>query len=778
MRKIIVDTIEGPKEETVYDPSEWDYHKYIFCKSKVHNRIRYLEIPCAFDIETTTISDDEYIISDPAVYQHLKGISLLYDDRIKNDIPDFNILRKRFFNQIHLKKGKPNIDIVYQELSGLFPYYFPEEIINPSEQLIRILDTYDQNKPKKNESRPYAFMYHWQFCMGEDVYFGRTWEELTNFWDNISYHLQLNHNCRLPVYVHNLPFEFQFMRRFFYVLEGFYKDIRKPLKVLLNDTIELRDSYALSNMSLEKFCKNTEGVIHYKLVDTYDYTKIRTPETPLTEEEEAYCYNDVRGLAECILKYMETDSLAKIPMTSTGFVRRDFRRNYTKNKKLREVFHDTALDPHLYQMCRDAFRGGDTHANLQWGRQTVHGVHSYDIKSSYPACMMMDLFPIGRFFKVAPSTYFNRDMSEFAMLIECRFVNLRYIGNNGNPYLPYSRCTAVLPRKKNNKAVPGLVLDNGRIQRAELVQCVLTDIDMEIMKAEYSYDDLYIKEVWASKYGPLPKEFKDTLMEFFRKKTELDGDPEKFYEYAKSKGKINASFGMMVTDIAKPKVIYTHGKWDTEPLNLEEALAKYYKRRNSFLSYQHGVWVTAAARRRLRAGLKLVGEDNVYDDTDSIKCVGDHRADFAALNAENEKRAMEMGAYAEAPDGSIKILGNWEEETPPEGYEEFRTLGAKKYIVKTGGKYYSTIAGVSKKAGAEFFNKHGIESFEIGTVIENSGHLVAYYNDDEIHKITVNGCTFSTASNTALINDTYTIGVTEDYLGLLENALANRADIV
>ena len=97
--------------------------------------------------------------------------------------------------------------------------------------------------------------------------------------------------------------------------------------------------------------------------------------------------------------------------------------------------------------------------------------------------------------------------------------------------------------------------------------------------------------------------------------------------------------------------------------------------------------------------------------------------------------------------------------------------------MKTGGHYYSTIAGVSKKAGEKFFNERGINAFDIGTVIENSGHLVAYYNDDDIHQITVNGCTFTTASNTALIDDTYTIGVTGEYLGLLENALAKKSDI-
>ena len=300
---------------------------------------------------------------------------------------------------------------------------------------------------------------------------------------------------------------------------------------------------------------------------------------------------------------------------------------------------------------------------------------------------------------------------------------------------------------------------------------------MEIMQREYSYTGLYVREVWASKYGPLPQEFKDTLMDYFRAKTALDGDKEKFYEYMKSKNRLNSAYGMMVTDVCKPLVEYVHGEYIQQPLNMDDALEKYYKSRNSFLSYQHGVWVTANARRRLRRGLWAVGRDNVYDDTDSIKCRNDHAADFAALNAENERRAMELGAYAEAPDGSIKIMGTWEEETSPEGYEEFRTLGAKKYIVKSGGRYYSTIAGVSKKAGAEFFNRKGIGAFEIGTVIERSGHLVAYYNDDEIHKITVNGCTFSTAANTALIDDTYTIGVTGEYLGLLEKALANAADV-
>lgn len=94
--------------------------------------------------------------------------------------------------------------------------------------------------------------------------------------------------------------------------------------------------------------------------------------------------------------------------------------------------------------------------------------------------------------------------------------------------------------------------------------------------------------------------------------------------------------------------------------------------------------------------------------------------------------------------------------------------------MKKDGKYYSTIAGVSKKIGQKFFNEHGIDAFQIGTVIENSGHLVAYYNHDKIHQITVDGCIMTTASNVALVDDAYTIGVTDEYLDLLLNAIDKK----
>ena len=107
-----------------------------------------------------------------------------------------------------------------------------------------------------------------------------------------------------------------------------------------------------------------------------------------------------------------------------------------------------------------------------------------------------------------------------------------------------------------------------------------------------------------------------------------------------------------------------------------------------------------------------------------------------------------------------------------DSYDFMRTLGAKKYVVQIGNECYSTIAGVSKKAGQKYFNKNGINAFRIGAVIEDSGHLIAFYNDDEIHEIEIEGVKMVTASNVALIDDTYTIGITNDYWHIL-NEIGN-----
>lgn len=686
MKQITVETIDGFKRESVYEIRELSLMRHnLECKESTKRGIKYLEIPCAFDIETTNI---------------------------------------------YKKDAAGNID---------------------------------------PEFRPFAFMYHWQFCINDEVCFGRTWKEFLQLLNELTYKMNLDNKRRLVIWVHNLGFEFQFFRRFVKIIDGFYKEDRVPLKVVIDGGIEFRDSYILSNMSLSKFCENEPGVKHYKLSgDDYDYLKIRTQQTPMAEYELSYCYNDVRGLVECISSRMKDDTFSLMPMTSTGYVRRDARNAIRKNPKNRQMFKACALSPELYLQCRDAFRGGDTHANIRMSDQILHDVDSYDIQSSYPACMMIDKYPSSAFFKIKTSTFYNRDLTEYALLLHVRFCDIKYVGSCGIPYIPLAKCKAITSDR---------IIDNGRVLYAGIIEMIITDIDLDIIMSEYEMSDFFINTIYASRYAPLSNEYKSVIMQYYTGKTALKGVRGKEYEYMKSKNKLNALYGMMCQRIDHDQTVYDGHDFVTTAAVLDEQIEKYYKSHNSFLSYQHGVWVTAHARKRLRDMLTVIGKDVAYCDTDSIKCINGHQEDFAAKNDILIREAKEAGAYAEDKNGEVHYMGTWEHETDREKYSEFKTLGSKKYVYRQGDHVVSTVAGVNKKIGSKFFADHGLDVFKHGTRIMDSGHLTAFYNDDEIHTITIDGVEIETASNVALVDNTYTLGVTDEYLDLLQKALANEDNL-
>lgn len=645
------------------------------------------------------------------------------------------------------------------------------------------IETTSIDRPAE-QGGPFGFMYHWQFCVGDKVCFGRTWEDYLYFQEHLVDALQLSESRKLVVYVHNLAFEFQFSWRFWGIESIFARSPREPIKVE-SKCIQWRCSYILSNMNLAKFCQNSAGCIHYKLKDSYDYRKIRTAVTPLTEDEEAYCYNDVRGLCECIADRLRTDSITSIPLTSTGYVRRDARNAMKKNPWNRRKFRHTRLDEKLYTMMRTAFRGGNTHCNGALTGQVLDDVASYDLASSYPASIMLDKFPMGAFSPIRPERLRYHLSKDHAVIGRFIFLNIRQKEHYGIPYIDLAHC--------QRYARP--VMDNGRILAADMVEMVLTDVDYKIIERTYDFTQVLAKDTYATGKGLLPRELRQLVLEYFRMKSELKHekkqDPEKEYEYAKIKNKINSFFGMMVTDITSAEIEFTAGQWTTESIPedmtaeewCQEKLDQYYDSWNSFLSYQHGVYITANARARLQRMIERVGiADVIYCDTDSIKCRGDHRKDF---DDENRRILARIGAADIPPRvevaGKVYTMGTWEYEGT---YKRFRSWGSKKYCVEDAeGRIETTVAGLGKKEGARYFADHGgIDGFRPGTVVHDSGRLTAWYNDEPIHKITVAGCTMTTAGNVALLPGEYTLGITGEYASIINlppdeyDAILNRGD--
>lgn len=646
-----------------------------------------------------------------------------------------------------------------------------------------------------NCEKPYGFMYHWQFdiMVNEKHYvcFGTFWEEYEKLVSNLSNALNLCDKNRLVVYVHNLAFEYQFLRSIHQTSQLFATAKRQPLKWLTQDGLEFRCSYKLSNMSLAKFCENSRNVKHGKIVGVYDYLKIRTPYDKPTIEELEYDYNDVAGLCECIADRLEEDTIATIPMTSTGYIRRDYQRRIATNPKYRDKFLVGALDAETFILATKVFRGGNTASNPIYTKQVLENVFSYDIQSSYPAVMAMsNRFPIGKWHK----DDFDIDKVKNKCCMFCLKLENPFVKSDvASPYIDLAHCTHI--------EHPTVL--NGRILDAKSLEIYVTEIDFEIICKQYKFDKIFVKEFQWCNRGMLPRDIREVLMELYTQKTQLKNVVGKEYEYAKSKNRVNASYGMMVTNPLNDMYDDTEESgWTCEKnTDVQGTLDKYYNNASHFLHFTWGVYVTALARMNLQELIDICGKYSfVYCDTDSVKFLSHDKEriekEIEKINARVRKRAHDVRPVATAyKDGKEYCLGIWDFDNDTEkGYSHFRTFGAKKYAYECfdkDGNYnlHITVAGC-KKGASEYIEKiakeenvRPIDKFCIGLLVPQgiSGRSTAWFNDERKKtKITVKGMTFTSTSNIAIGETSYTLGITDTYDKLLQRQkeIAKRQEYI
>lgn len=614
-----------------------------------------------------------------------------------------------------------------------------------------------------------SIMYIWQFAVmdlrnGNIWYcFGRTWEQFTKLLDNF-YH----EGITVLVWVHNLSYEFQFMRHWL----PFQKDkifALKSRKVVRADIdgVQFRCSYIQTNKSLDAFTRDM-GVVHQKLSGVeFDYSKKRYPWTEMTAEELQYCCNDVVGLLEAmrVRMRMENDTLYSLPLTSTGYVRRLAKEAMRKfnHKQLQAMM----CDVDVYKLLRLEFRGGDTHANRYHVNKILENVASYDRASSYPDVMLNYRFPMSAF---TPRMITDiGELEKKCQIRDCCFIAVFTITNlqqrdiyYGAPYLSLDKAVEI----------SGQVVDNGRILSANKAVYVFNDIDWKIVKSEY-VGEVEISQVYIAKYGYLPQAFRDLVIDLFHKKTSLKNVDGQELNYMRSKELINSLYGMCAQNPVKPDVIYMDEPDQAFTLedivDIGEKLEKYNKK--AFLLYAWGCWVTAWARLKLKEMINIVGDNFVYCDTDSVKFLvrDDYKRIVARIEEYNQglkELSISNKGYADDKKGITHYLGVYEYE---ETYKQFKTLGAKKYAyTRQDGTFKITIAGVPKKAGAREMGT--IENFNVGFVFRNSGKLESVYNDSDYgtyytddsseHRIKIR-------SNVVLRESTYEIGLSLEYMYLL-----------
>lgn len=542
---------------------------------------------------------------------------------------------------------------------------------------------------------------------------------------------------------------------------------------------EFRCSYKLTNMSLKQFTKKMR-VAHQKLSgEEFDYSQKRYPWTELSEEELEYCINDVLGLVEAVNALMDRDgdTLQTIPLTSTGYVRRNAKRAMKNGNVHHNFVYSILPDIETYRALREAFRGGNTHANRYYAGDIVENVHSADRSSSYPAVMCNCEFPMSVFTSILPKDlnpeYIARCITirHKALLLRIGIKDLRLRDEYwGCPYLSKDKCRNI------RKGVD--TEDNGRILRAEYLETTITDVDLRIIMSEYSGEIIFLQG-WYASYKKLPQPLIDEVIKYYKDKTELKGVKGQEIYYDKAKALLNSLYGMMAQDPVKHNLIFRQeGDWDIDDSKTDEEILGRSNEK-AFLAYQWGVWVTAWARWALEQGIRLVheteGADFVYCDTDSVKYTG--RVSFEDYNAERIAECKESGAYATDPSGITHYMGVFETEDNPEtgvAYRFFKTLGAKKYayVEKEGEGVHCTIAGVNKAKGGKELDKHGgLSAFAEGFIFTEAGGTQAVYNDSpQMDQVVIENHVLPITANVAILPSEYTLGITGEYERILKYA--------
>lgn len=610
-----------------------------------------------------------------------------------------------------------------------------------------------------------SIMYVWQFAVtSEVVVMGRTWEEFEAFRAGLE---NAAGGRTLVVWVHNLSYEFQFLAGIynFHVDDVFALRPRKVLKATMG-RLEFRCSYLHSNMSLAKYLEAMQ--VEHEKQTGYDYKRIRYPWTPLTEDEIKYCVADVVGLVEALAVELEKDhdTLRTIPLTSTGYVRRDAKRQL---QPARRSIQSMLPSYELHQLLRQAFRGGNTHASRYMSGYVLRDVTSYDRSSSYPDVILNCKFPLSAWHHIGYMT-----MDRYNELLKMGKAVLMRVALGGLrlrddcypcPYLSRDKCITAIDTE----------CDNGRVLSAGYVELAVTDIDWRIIMDQYQADSIIIVDAWSARYGYLPAGLRQLNIDYYRRKTELKGKADEEYYYNKTKNKLNSIYGMTAENPLRDKMLFecdqadnSQGGFVVQPAGEEE----YNKQQNGqWKTYAWGVWVTAWARWRLQEGIDLVvntpGAEFVYCDTDSVKYTG--YVDWTKYNQARQRDSLKSGAYADDAKGKRHYMGVYEHDA---SYAYFRTWGAKKYAYgDMRGELHVTVSGVNKKLGGqELAAAGGIEAFKPGFVFRLAGGQELRYNDTTDMDVEREGRPLHIGRNVAIRDSTYTLSITSEYSDLIRYA--------
>ena len=634
--------------------------------------------------------------------------------------------------------------------------------------------------PEDKNAPPIAFPYLFQWCIYGHVIMCRTYEEARKIFAWISEYFRLGGNRKIICFIHNLGYEYTYFKDIWKIKpQGcFALDEHHPVTIYTEDGFLFRDSYKMTNMSLETLTKDWSKTWK-KNKEIMDYSQLRTPYTPLDDNTLIYSALDVLSLSDAIENYLAARGeriWTRCP-TSTSFIRAELKRRIGVGAKKRtpeqnkyfKMLKAQKIDIKIYEMLKRLARGGNTHANRFITGELLSDLCHFDIVSSYPAQLVCyPEFPLGEWSKLGPEDDITDlelfERNGYCCMADIALLNARLKPGVTVPYISISKMIAIEGSRMD-------ATDNGRYMGGlEAIAITIFGIEWPIIKSQYDFDDAIILDGYFAVKGYCPDIIRNYIIELYEQKTKLKGIKDQEVEYMLSKVAVNSLFGCLYTDIIRELWEITEdGILPAEAEDPEEFLEKYQNSISYFAPYAFGAMTAALGRVYLQKMIDAAGEDFCYCDTDSIFATHPEKV-RPAIRALEEKlftkqRLCGMQLSYKDIKGREHELGAIDEEPI---CEYFRTYGAKKYITVEDGELKCTIAGVPKKMGAKIIGTP--ENFKPGLNFPGAitGKNCIWYNPDPgftLHD--EKGREIEIHSNVAMLPVDYLLSLSQDYMECL-----------
>lgn len=645
-----------------------------------------------------------------------------------------------------------------------------------------------------DEGEKRAVVYSYALAIDDTIYHARSADEFFPLLERIAADMELSLDRRLVVYVHNLAYEWQFIKHYMAWESAFaISSDRRIVRAVSTLGIEFRCSYVLTNKPLAAVGKDV-GV--QKMVGDIDHTLIRNSITPLSDEEMGYIDNDVRILIEFERQALAQEggsieqALRSIPITKTGYVRRRMRKAALADPAYEQLISELTLTEETYTLARHSFQGGYTHANSTVMGQEMGDTVAVDLASSYPSSMLQFTYPMSSFHSVAHEfTAEELDKCIGHIHFFVTFVVYDAVSRYPFPYISLSKAISISDP----------FVDNGRVYSAANMTLTMTDVDWQIFRRCYDVESIEIVDVMMAPADYLPAAITDPIVTMYGDKTALKGVAGQEVNYRSAKEDINGVYGSVAMDPVRTD--FEFNAEDSEFVatipTTEDALSKHNNSRSRYLFYPWAAWVTAYSRYVLLMtmyDLIDAGVTVMYCDTDSIYHKPSPKAQgiIDRVNGEVRERLSAAMHYrwfyatdeevedALAPKdikGVRHHIGLFEVDGH---YDNFKTLGAKRYAVMKGDQFKITVAGLSKGAASYIEEIGGMEAFVDGLTVpaEKSGRLTHTYSEETAKNLITdymgNTCRMEQHGFIHLEPSPYVLTVSDDYTRFVQRVAEGR----